>query len=154
MNIDGKGNRSLLPGDIIYKDVDGDGRITDNDRRPMGWASGQQPNMNFGVQIGLGYGGFDFAADFSGASHYTWIQEWEMKVPFINDGNLNKIFTDRWHRSDIYDRNSQWTSGKYPALRYNDQGIATTAHPPSGITTLLISAPGPSNWAILCPRRW
>ncbi|WP_298714990.1 TonB-dependent receptor [Chitinophaga sp.] len=122
VNIDGKGNRSLLPGDIIYKDVDGDGRITDNDRRPMGWASGQQPNMNFGLQLGLGYEGFDFVADFSGASHYTWIQEWEMKVPFINDGNLNKVFTDRWHRSDIYDRNSQWNAGKYPALRYNDQG--------------------------------
>lgn len=122
VNIDGEGNRTLLPGDLIYKDVDGDGRITDNDRRPIGWATWRTPNMNFGLQIGATWKGFDFTADFSGASHFTWFQEWEMKVPFVNDGNLNKIFTDRWHRTDPFDRNSAWVPGKYPALRYNDNG--------------------------------
>lgn len=122
VNIDGKGNRTLLPGDLIFKDVDGDNMITDSDRRPIGWATWRNPNMNFGLQLGLTYNGFDFTADFSGASHFTWFQEHEMKVPFTNDGNLNKIFTDRWHRKDPYDRNSEWIPGKYPALRYNDHG--------------------------------
>ncbi|RPD42195.1 TonB-dependent receptor [Chitinophaga barathri] len=122
VNIDGQGNRTLLPGDLKYADLDGDGKITGNDRRPLGWASGSQPNMNFGLQLGLQYGNWDFVMDFSGASNYTWIQEHEMKVPFTNDGNLNKIFTDRWHRENIWDRNSKWIPGKYPALRYNDHG--------------------------------
>ena len=122
VDIDGQGNRTLLPGDLKYADIDGDSKITDNDRRPLGWASGSQPNLNFGLSIGLQYGNFDFVMDFSGASNYTWIQEWEMKVPFTNDGNLNRIFTDRWHREDIWDRNSKWIPGKYPPLRYNDHG--------------------------------
>lgn len=120
VNIDGQGNRTLLPGDLKYADLDGDGKITNNDRRPLGWASGGQPNMNFGLSIGLQYGNFDFVMDFSGASGYTWIQEHETKIPFTNDGNLNRIFTDRWHREDIWDRNSKWIPGKFPALRYND----------------------------------
>ncbi len=68
VNIDGQGNRTLLPGDLKYADLDGDGKITNNDRRPLGWASGGQPNMNFGLSIGLQYGNFDFVMDFSGAS--------------------------------------------------------------------------------------
>lgn len=126
VNIDGQGNRTLLPGDIIYKDTDGDGRITDNDRRPIGWATGSQPNISIGFQLNLTYKGFDFTADFSGATQYTWFQENELKNPFQNDGNISKIFTDRWHRADPYDRNSAWIPGKYPALRYNEGGHSNT----------------------------
>ncbi len=31
------------------------------------------------------------------------------------------IFTDRWHRADPFDVNSEWIPGKYPANRYNVQ---------------------------------
>lgn len=123
---DGQGNRTLLPGDLIYKDTDGDGRITDSDRRPIGWATGSQPNVSIGFQLGLTFKGFDFTADFSGATQYTWFQENELKNPFQNDGNISKIFTDRWHRADPYDRNSAWIPGKYPALRYNEGGHSNT----------------------------
>lgn len=126
VNIDGQGNRTLLPGDLIYKDTDGDGRITDNDRRPIGWATGSQPNVSIGFQFGATFRGFDFTADFSGATQYTWFQENELKNPFQNDGNISKIFTDRWHRTDPFDRNSAWIPGKYPALRYNEGGHSNT----------------------------
>lgn len=126
VNIDGQGNRTLLPGDLIYKDMDGDGRITDNDRRPIGWATGSQPNISIGLQLGMTFRGFDFTADFSGATQYTWFQENELKNPFQNDGNISKIFTDRWHREDPFDRNSAWIPGKYPALRYNEGGHSNT----------------------------
>jgi hypothetical protein len=32
------------------------------------------------------------------------------------------MFENRWHRQDIYDRNSAWIPGYYPALRYNESG--------------------------------
>ncbi|MBC7424180.1 MAG: TonB-dependent receptor [Ferruginibacter sp.] len=121
VNIDGKGNKTLLPGDLIYEDKNGDGKIDDYDVRPIGFGYGQQPNINFGFNIALGYKNFDFNADFSGASGYTWFQNWETRWAFQNNGNLNTIFTDRWHRANIYDVNSAWVPGKYPANRYNVQ---------------------------------
>jgi TonB-linked SusC/RagA family outer membrane protein len=71
VNIDGKGNRSLLPGDLIYKDQNGDGKIDQYDDRPIGFGYGTQPNINFGFTLGGAYKGFDFHADFSGGAGYT-----------------------------------------------------------------------------------
>ncbi|MBS7562793.1 TonB-dependent receptor [Mucilaginibacter sp. Bleaf8] len=119
VNIDGKGNSSLIPGDLIYKDQNGDGKIDGYDDRPIGFGYGQQPNINFGFTIGGTYKNVDFRADFSGASGYTWFQNWETRWAFQNDGNLNTIFEDRWHRADPFDVNSEWVPGKYPANRYN-----------------------------------
>ncbi|CAN5573126.1 TonB-dependent receptor [soil metagenome] len=121
VNIDGQGNRTMLPGDLKYKDQNGDGKIDGYDQRPIGFGYGQQPNINFGFSIGAVYKNFDFNADFSGAAGYTWFQNWETRWAFQNNGNLNTIFTDRWHRTDIYDVNSPWVAGKYPANRYNVQ---------------------------------
>ena len=119
VDIDGKGNSTLLPGDLIYKDVNGDKKINSLDQRPISYAYGSQPNINFGFTIALSYKSFDFHADFSGASGYSWYQNYEQRWAFQNNGNLNAIFEDRWHRADIYDPNSAWVPGKYPANRYN-----------------------------------
>jgi TonB-linked SusC/RagA family outer membrane protein len=121
VNIDGQGNKTLLPGDLKYKDLDGDGKITGFDQRPIGYG-GPQPNLNMGLTFGFTYKQFDFNADFSGGAGYTWFQNWETRWAFQNGGNLNKIFTDRWHRADMYDLNSQWIPGKYPANRFNQGG--------------------------------
>ncbi|OQP45580.1 SusC/RagA family TonB-linked outer membrane protein [Niastella yeongjuensis] len=121
VNIDGQGNKTLLPGDLIYRDVNGDNKIDSLDERPIGYgADNNPPNINFGISLTLQYGGFDFRADFSGASGYTWFQNWETRNPFQNDGNLNTIFLDRWHRQDPFNPKSDWIPGKYPALRFND----------------------------------
>ncbi len=98
VDIDGHGNRTLLPGDLIYKDVNGDGKIDAQDQRPIGYGYGTQPTINFGFTISAAYKGFDFHADFSGAAGYTWYQNWEQRWAFQNNGNLNAIFEDRWHR--------------------------------------------------------
>ncbi|MGI8638296.1 MAG: SusC/RagA family TonB-linked outer membrane protein [Segetibacter sp.] len=118
VNIDGRGNKTLLPGDLMYKDQNGDGVIDQYDQRPIGYGNGQ-PNINFGFTIGLVYRNFDFNADFSGAAGYTWFQNFESRWAFQNNGNLNTIFTDSWHHTDILDQNSPWVLGKYPANRYN-----------------------------------
>ncbi|MDR6943103.1 SusC/RagA family TonB-linked outer membrane protein [Mucilaginibacter pocheonensis] len=119
INNDGKGNRSLLPGDLMYKDQNGDGKIDKYDERPIGFGYGKQPNINFGFTIGAAYKGFDFHADFSGGAGYTWFQNYETRWAFQNNGNLNTIFEDRWHRTDPFNVNSQWVPGKYPANRVN-----------------------------------
>jgi TonB-linked SusC/RagA family outer membrane protein len=119
VNNDGKGNRTLIPGDLIYKDQNGDGKIDQYDERPIGFGYGRQPNINFGFTLGAAYKGFDFHADFSGGAGFTWFQNWETRWAFQNNGNLNTIFEDRWHHADPYDVNSAWIPGKYPANRVN-----------------------------------
>jgi len=119
VDIDGQGNKTLLPGDLIYQDVNGDKKINSLDQRPISFGYGAQPMVNFGFTISLAYNAFDFHADFSGASGFSWFQNWEQRWAFQNNGNLNAIFEDRWHRADIYDPNSEWIPGKYPANRYN-----------------------------------
>jgi TonB-linked SusC/RagA family outer membrane protein len=120
---DGQGNRTMLPGDIIYKDVNGDGVINGYDMRPIGYSTTQNPTVNFGINLALRWKGIDFAADFSGGSMYSYAQGWEMRWPYQNGGNLlSQFYTDRTYRVDPYDLNSEWILGKYPALRYNDGG--------------------------------
>lgn len=119
VNEDGKGNSSVLPGDLIYKDQNGDGKIDGNDQRPIGYNTGAQPNVNFGFTFGAAYKGFDFHADFSGASGYSWNQNYEARWAFQGNGNLNTIFEDSWHLSDPYNLNSTWIAGKYPVNRNN-----------------------------------
>ena len=119
INNDGRGNTSMNPGDIMYKDVNGDGKIDGYDETPIGYNQ-TQPLINYGLSLSLGYKGFDFTADFSGNSGYSWNQNWESRRPFINEGALAEIFLDRWKREDPFDPNSEWTAGKYPGLRYNN----------------------------------
>lgn len=123
VNIDGKGNSTLLPGDLIYKDQNGDGVIDGYDERPIGYTTTGQPNIMFGFSIGLSYKNFDFSADFSGGSLYSWNQNYEQRWAFQNTGALLQSFADdSWHRTDPYDLNSPWVAGKYPALRFNEGG--------------------------------
>ena len=98
----------------MYKDLNGDGKIDQYDERPIGFGGGQQPNINFGFTIGAAYKGFDFHADFSGGAGYTWLQNWESRWAFQNNGNLNRIFEDRWHHADPFNVNSAWVSGQIP----------------------------------------
>ena len=119
VNIDGRGNKTLLPGDLIYQDFNGDGVIDQLDERPIGYNYGSQPQINFGFTIGGRYNNLDFHIDFSGAAGYTWFQNFETRWAFQNNGNLNAIFEDRWHRADPFDLNSNWIPGKYPPNRVN-----------------------------------
>ncbi|WP_419801308.1 SusC/RagA family TonB-linked outer membrane protein [Mucilaginibacter sp.] len=122
VNEDGKGNSSVLPGDLIYKDQNGDGKIDGNDQRPIGYGTNAQPNLNLGLTFGAAYKGFDFHADFSGGSGYSWEQNYEARWAFQNNGNLNTIFQDSWHLNDPYNLNSGWVEGKYPVNRNNVGG--------------------------------
>src|SRR5690606_19454740 len=45
---DGKGNTTVLPGDLKYEDYNGDGIIDDNDVRPIA-RNPNLPEMNFGL---------------------------------------------------------------------------------------------------------
>jgi TonB-linked SusC/RagA family outer membrane protein len=118
VNNDGQGNRTQLPGDLIYKDVNGDKVINGLDERPIGYQEGANPYLSFGINSSVAWKGFNLAFDFSGASMQSFRREWEMKIPFQNNGTSpNYMFEDRWHREDPFNYDSPWIAGKYPAIR-------------------------------------
>ena len=115
---DGQNNRTQLPGDIIYKDVNGDGVINGMDERPIGYPTGWAPMFSYGGNIGLQWRDFDLNMDFAGATMQSWFQDYELRNPFHAGGNSPAfILEDRWRRADPYDPNSEWIPGKYPAIR-------------------------------------
>lgn len=56
----------LYPGDVVYKDLNGDGVINDDDKRAMG--NPRTPEIQFGIPLGFSYKGFDFSLLFQGAA--------------------------------------------------------------------------------------
>jgi len=57
----------VKPGDIKYKDVNGDGVINENDEVAMDYGSAF-PALNYGLSFGFDYKGFGFNATFQGAT--------------------------------------------------------------------------------------
>lgn len=118
VNLDGQGNTTLLPGDLIYKDVNNDGVINSMDERPIGFPENWAPILSFGGNIGLEWKGIDLNIDLSGGAMQGWRQNYELTNAYHNGGNSPAyLLEDRWHRLDLYDPESEWVPGRYPAIR-------------------------------------
>ena len=82
VDIDGQNNTTLVPGDLIFRDVNNDGIINEYDERPLGYAAtdydwdasnaNKQPLMTMGINLGFNWKGIDFAADFAGGFMNTF----------------------------------------------------------------------------------
>lgn len=126
--IDGNNNTNLVPGDLIFKDVNNDGVINQYDERPLGYASAdwpwdsskgnKNPLMTLGVNVGFEWKGLDFAADFAGGFMNTFVADWQVKWG-VNRGTNGYAYNslDVWHHEDILDPTSPWVPGDFPAIR-------------------------------------
>jgi TonB-dependent starch-binding outer membrane protein SusC len=56
------------PGDLLRKDINGDGRIDDNDRKADGRFQRNRPTTNFGLNAGFSWKGFDLTVLLQGAA--------------------------------------------------------------------------------------
>lgn len=121
---DGQGNTTILPGDLKYKDYNGDGIIDDNDVRPIG-RHPSLPETYLGLTIDLSWKGFDLNLLVQGAYNYYVNQNadglFSSPVPYKRNGLLPD-FMDRWHHEDLFDPTSPWVAGKYPSTEY--QGVS------------------------------
>jgi hypothetical protein len=64
-------NNKVQPGDLIFRDVNGDGIINDFDQVPVGYSN--LPEKTFGFSLAANYKGFDLSVLFQGVgniSHY------------------------------------------------------------------------------------
>jgi TonB-linked SusC/RagA family outer membrane protein len=80
------------PGDISYKDLTGDGKITDADRDFIGATI---PSFTYGISLGMGYGQFDFSMDFNGLAGTKIINT--KKLPSFARFNYYTSDLNRWH---------------------------------------------------------
>jgi TonB-linked SusC/RagA family outer membrane protein len=131
VNIDGNNNTSLLPGDVIFKDINADGVINNMDKRPLGYASidwpwdsskgNKNPILSLGFNFGLEWKGIDFAADFAGGFMNTFVPDWFVKWGTnrtVNGYVYNSL--NVWRHEDIFDPTSPWIPGDFPAVRANN----------------------------------
>ena len=62
-------NNRLQPGDLKYRDINGDGIIDTNDMVPIGYAN--FPEITYGFSAGFNWKGLDFSILFQGATHVS-----------------------------------------------------------------------------------
>ena len=103
------------------QDWNEDGVIDDKDKHPI--ATFDLPLINYGMNISLTYKGFDLTALFAGASGvYTQYGE-QLAEPLMYGRSSLTKFLDSWHTvnpdDNVFDPNTHWISGKYPAMGYN-----------------------------------
>jgi TonB-linked SusC/RagA family outer membrane protein len=83
-------------GDLLYKDLNGDGIINNDDKYAVGY--GSSPRIIYGINLGLQWKGFDFACLFQGRGGVKdyWLDDWRTPTP-ANLYLINKEVADgRW----------------------------------------------------------
>lgn len=92
------GGKEVLPGDIKYKDVNGDGIIDDKDKVPLGYRT--VPGLQYGAGLSLHWNNFDFSILFQGAGKRDFFIGGSGVHAFRygNRGNVLKVMADgnRW----------------------------------------------------------
>ncbi len=114
---DGKGYQpwgKLVPGDVVYKDLNDDGKIDDqHDKKAMG--NPKTPELQFGIPIGFSYKGLDLSLLFQGAA----LTSLQLNGPAVYDfpsmgaqgnsmGKVKAMHLDSWTPDN--------TDASYPAL--------------------------------------
>lgn len=86
-----------LPGDVKYKDLNGDGKINQNDKAAIGYPI--YPLLTGGLNLGFSYKGFDFSMTWAGATKTSRMLNDVYREPFgsTNSRSLLKYqVTDAW----------------------------------------------------------
>ncbi len=81
------------PGDLKYKDVDGNGKIDDNDRTSIG---NPTPDFTYGINLNLKYKGFDFGTDLAGVYGNEVFRVWGTSEQKNSVYNYPKNYTEGW----------------------------------------------------------
>jgi TonB-linked SusC/RagA family outer membrane protein len=85
----------VQPGDIKYKDQNGDNIIDQNDYFPLGKTS--VPELTFGFHSGIQYRNFDLELFFHGVTNRTVYLSGNNFYAFQNNGKISSIALGRWN---------------------------------------------------------
>ncbi|MFT4153420.1 MAG: TonB-dependent receptor [Parafilimonas sp.] len=156
---------TLRPGDIKYKDINGDGVIDETDKVPLGY-NPAIPEIMFGFQSRFSYKGFDLSLLFQGAAHGTIFLDnfptWEFRggtgkaiewhlhrwTPetaatatyprlYVGDNANNQILNSFWMRPRDYVRLKNFEIGYTCTARFMQKAGLTSLRIYSNGTNLL-----------------
>lgn len=99
----------LIPGDIKYKDMNGDGVIDNNDKGPIGKST--VPEFLYGISGNVGWKDFDLSVLFQGAGNYSARFSHEGAWEFYNGAKVMEQHLGRWTPETA-------ATATYPALHY------------------------------------
>lgn len=98
-------NNQLLPGDLIFKDQNGDGRIDAEDRVVLG---SYLPEITYGGNFNVSYKQFDLSVAVSGQTGNSILNRKRGEVIFTNDTNIDAEYAiNRWR--------GEGTTNTYPS---------------------------------------
>lgn len=98
-------DNNLQPGDLIFRDQNGDGMVNDQDRVVLG---SFLPSLTYGFNAGFSYRNLDFSALFQGQSGYKILNRKRGEIIFTNDTNLDAELANNLWRGE-------GTSNRYPS---------------------------------------
>ena len=109
---------NVVPGDVKYKDQNGDKVIDDYDKVAIGYST-VLPEIMYGFSIGLGYKNVSLKADFQGVANYTLVRNMSsMYRPLVGNKNVSQHYLEnRWTPEN--------TNARYPRLttKQNDNNF-------------------------------
>lgn len=88
---------NVKPGDMKYKDLDGNGVINAYDMQPIGYSN--LPEITMGFNLGFKYKGFDFNGFLQGVMHRTvnlLSVAYNYTHPFVNNNNITTFSSNSW----------------------------------------------------------
>lgn len=113
---------TLKPGDVKYKDVNGDGKIDDKDIVPIG--NTDTPGLTYGMGFNLQWKGFDLGVLFQGSGNNSFFINGSGVYPF-KDGDVGNVLkqvaneSDRWISREISGTAAtERQDAKFPRLSY------------------------------------
>ncbi|MCQ2116312.1 MAG: SusC/RagA family protein, partial [Bacteroidales bacterium] len=100
-------NIESKPGDLVYKDINEDGKIDDNDRMIIGCCL---PRYTYGLTLSLGWKGLNLSAQFQGVGKADAYLSSYYTQPCQQGGTFRKEHLDRWTPAT--------PDGKFPRMSY------------------------------------
>ena len=105
---------TVMPGDIKYKDINGDGEITDEDRVVLG---SQDPKFTFGLNLSAAWKGISVSASFQGVAGVSGYLREAATGQFAGETTKpSSIWLDSW--------TPQNTDAAYPRVTEGNTGVS------------------------------
>jgi TonB-linked SusC/RagA family outer membrane protein len=117
---------TVLPGDIKYKDVNGDGVVDDYDIVPLQYSG--VPQLQYGFAAEFNWKSWNLSALFEGVSRVQYFSGGNGFFPFVGQevGNVLDIVAvqaNRWTAAEISgDPSTENPDAQFPRLSYGDNG--------------------------------
>ena len=105
---------AVQPGDVVYKDMNGDGVVNNYDRAAIG--NPRTPEIQYGIPVGLSYKGFDFSMLWQGSAlcsvQLSGPAVWDFPLYYqTRIGKVRRMHLNRWTPETA-------ATATYPALHY------------------------------------